>query len=230
MDKKLMKFYGTITAMILIAMFMLCKDKTAPGKIYAPDMAYSNTSEANGESPIATMVKGTSVKMASRLAPVGTIPHGTIPQNDQAKNEAFSHSYTYQHHFANSDEDKARAGSILKNPIASTPEVLKQGEEAYNTYCAVCHGKGGNGDGPLIIRADGSDGAFKAVPPAYSDRLKTLRDGEIFHSITYGKGMMGAHASQVSPSDRWKIIHYIKKLGGIGEGVAVVASADSTKH
>jgi mono/diheme cytochrome c family protein len=229
MDKKLMKFYGWVLGLILVALFMLCKDRQKPGRIYCPDMAYSNAKEANGESDIATKVKGTSVLMASRMPVAGTIPMGTIPQNDQAKSDAYVYGYTYQHHFANTDEDKAKAGAMLKNPYASTPEVLKQGENAYNTYCSVCHGKGGLGDGPLIIRADGSDGAFKAIPPAYAERLASLRDGEIFHSITYGKGMMGGHASQVSASDRWKIILYIKKLGGIGEAGAVVASADTTK-
>jgi mono/diheme cytochrome c family protein len=231
MDKNTTKFYIKIAVVICLAIWMVNKNYRKPGRIYAPDMAYSNAKETYAESDIPTRIKGTVHAMSARLPVEGTIPVGTIPAQF-AKNDAYALSYTYTRHFANNDADKARAGLLLKNPYTQTPEVLKEGEVAYLSKCAACHGKTGNGDGPLIIREDGTDGAFKAVPPAYSDRLKTLKDGEMFHSITYGKGMMGAHASQVSPDVRWKIICYIKKLGGLGDGNAVAvnaAAADTTK-
>ncbi|MBK7958796.1 MAG: c-type cytochrome [Bacteroidetes bacterium] len=222
MDNKTIKFYATILGMILLAIFMLSGNIRKPGRIYAPDMAYSNAGETYGESKIPTKVGDSMRYMASRLPVAGTIPFGTIPQNELAKNEAYAFSYTYMKHFANTPADKARAGALLKNPYMQTPEVLKEGEAAYITYCSNCHGKTGLGDGSLIIRADGTDGPFKAIPPSYADRLKTLRDGEIFHSITYGWNMMGGHASQVSPDDRWKIICYIKKLGGLPDNHTVI--------
>ena len=41
---------------------------------------------------------------------------------------------------------------------------------------------------------------------------KEISEGHIFHVITYGKGLMGAHGSQVSPDDRWRIARYVKEL------------------
>jgi len=32
----------------------------------------------------------------------------------------------------------------------------------------------------------------------------------MFHTITYGKGLMGAHASQLNKEERWKLVHYIR--------------------
>jgi mono/diheme cytochrome c family protein len=32
----------------------------------------------------------------------------------------------------------------------------------------------------------------------------------MFHSITYGKGVMGSYASQVTRAQRWMIIKYIR--------------------
>jgi mono/diheme cytochrome c family protein len=96
----------------------------------------------------------------------------------------------------------------------------------------ICHGKSGAGDGPLLIREDGSDGAYKSIPPNYSDKLKTLKDGEIYHTIVYGKNDMGGYATHIKPEDRWKLIHYIKKLGGVGETNASaepMTSKDSTQ-
>jgi hypothetical protein len=34
----------------------------------------------------------------------------------------------------------------------------------------------------------------------------------MFHSITYGKGLMGQHASQLNQLERWQIIEYVKLL------------------
>ena len=39
-----------------------------------------------------------------------------------------------------------------------------------------------------------------------------MNDGHIFHVITYGKGRMWPHASQVNPEERWKIVHYVHRL------------------
>ncbi len=35
-------------------------------------------------------------------------------------------------------------------------------------------------------------------------------DGEMYHSITVGYGIMGAHGSQIRQEDRWKVILYIR--------------------
>ena len=32
----------------------------------------------------------------------------------------------------------------------------------------------------------------------------------MFHTITYGKGLMGAHASQLTQEERWLLVMYIR--------------------
>ncbi|MEN8810342.1 MAG: hypothetical protein ABF272_03010, partial [Flavobacteriales bacterium] len=39
-------------------------------------------------------------------------------------------------------------------------------------------------------------------------------DGQMFYSITYGKGVMGAHASQLNQKERWQVINYINSMKG----------------
>ena len=85
------------------------------------------------------------------------------------------------------------------------------------------------GDGKLIIREDGSDGAYKAVPPKYSDRLVGMKDGEIFHSITYGKNLMGSYASQLTREQRWQVIHYIKSKQNKNKPAADATAAVAAK-
>jgi hypothetical protein len=50
--------------------------------------------------------------------------------------------------------------------------------------------------------------------------LKNLPEGKIFHTLTYGKGTMGSHASQLTQEERWKLVFYVQKLQGPKEVVS----------
>ena len=95
-----------------------------------------------------------------------------------------------------------------------------EAERLYLVNCGVCHGQKLDGNGPLHTRSDGTDGPYTAAPanfvnPAYqSGRIYNMAEGTMFHSITYGKNMMGSYASQVTPKQRWMIISYIKSKQG----------------
>ena len=97
------------------------------------------------------------------------------------------------------------AGRTLKNPLDSTAEVVASGKVLFDRYCEHCHGASGAGDG-LVGQV------FKGVTPYTSRAVKDKPEGHIFHVITHGKGRMGAHGSQVSVEDRWKIAKYVQTL------------------
>ncbi|UZD22346.1 cytochrome c [Algoriphagus halophytocola] len=96
------------------------------------------------------------------------------------------------------------AGAAMKNPIKLDDAVVDEGKRLYQLYCTPCHGAGGQGDGPVgnII-----GGVANLTGGAYTG----LSEGHIFHVITKGKGRMGAHGSQITPENRWKIVHYVKQ-------------------
>lgn len=171
----------------LILLFLVsCKhDNNDTGFAYMPDMAYSYAYETYGSSPNFS----DSITM---LTPVpGTVPREMIP-------------YQYTKSF----EEQQRAGQELVNPFEATKENLTRGQEQYTIYCAMCHGDQGKSDGYLV-----KNKLFPAQPIALSgDYVKNKPDGEIFHVITMGSlsGLMGAHGSQISQDDRWKIILYVK--------------------
>ena len=107
--------------------------------------------------------------------------------------------------------DKTKAGKLLKNPFQPTKENIERGKMKFNIYCALCHGKTGKGDGSITkLKRNGKK--IYPVPPAdlTSDFVQQKPDGEIYHVITMGSAVMGAHASQIKPDDRWKIVLYIK--------------------
>ena len=199
-----------------------------PGWIYMPDMTYSNAYEAYASTHHQTQ-DGEGI---SAMEPVnGTIPRGYIPNNDRLKSDSkFLNSYVFKNNFKNpikypklDNEQRKIAHDMLKNPYKRTNGVMAEGKVKYDIYCAVCHGLTGKGDGSIVVKKDGSDGPFVAIPPdltasaAKNGRLHGLTDGDMFYSITYGKNMMGGYYSQLKPEDRWKIIHYIQDMAGISD-------------
>ena len=90
------------------------------------------------------------------------------------------------------DEDRLAAG---------------EGKVAYEIYCISCHGETGDGQGYLFTSKK------YPYPPAslINEKALALKDGEIFHSITVGYGIMGAHGSMIRQEDRWNIILHIRE-------------------
>jgi len=130
--------------------------------------------------------------------------------------------------FKNTTDDYFRAGKELKNPYDSMDsKSVAQGKELYLKYCWQCHGQEGAGDGPLFASGKFPAPSWKTYK---SDYIRGIQQGRMFHTITYGKNLMGSHSSQVTPTERWKIIAFIKNLAwdGFKPEVKAEASADST--
>ena len=108
-------------------------------------------------------------------------------------------------HYYATPQEAERAGRELQNPVAVTAVTLAEGKRLYETFCLVCHGARGQGDGPLIPKIPN--------PPSYTtNRLLAMPDGQIFHVITMGSGKMPSYASQISDEERWTIIDYVRFL------------------
>lgn len=106
--------------------------------------------------------------------------------------------------FENSPAGRTEAGDQMENPIELTELTMNEGRRLYNLYCDHCHGEKGDGNGSIM------EAGKLPTMGAYYDKLKDRRAGEIFHTITYGKGIMGAHGSQVSPEHRWLIVNWVQ--------------------
>ena len=120
---------------------------------------------------------------------------------------------------------------LITYPIVYSESVEKDGEVLFGKYCVHCHGATGAGDGKVGAKLPGP-------PPAYNGALKNLPEGKIFHSITYGKGTMGSHASQLTQEERWKLVYYVQKLQGpktvavdsTAKVATVTATVEPAKH
>ena len=112
----------------------------------------------------------------------------------------------YQFHYGPGEEEAARAGRELTNPLRLSAETIEDGRALYQTYCLVCHGANGKGDGPLVVAGK------IPTPPAYSSvRVAAFPPGRLFHVVTMGTQKMPSYAALLTPGERWKVIAYVSQ-------------------
>ena len=155
------------------------------GYEFMPDMAHSLAYDAYSPNPIFRDGKTLQAPVPGTIAVGAALPF----------------------RYAATPQDAERAGRELRNPFPPSRAVLVRGQQVYTTFCAVCHGVRGAGDGPVIQTKKFPN------PPSYADRrLIDMPDGQMFHVITRGTELMPSYAGQISAEDRWKAIHYIRLL------------------
>jgi len=177
-----MKSLYKIALLVCISILVSsCHDKLKPNYQYMPNMYESVSYETYSESD--AFKNGNE----AQLPPSGTISRGFE---------------VYEYPNTTSGYDLAKAN--LKSPLDSTSVDLDKAKGLYDIYCAICHGKTGDGNGKLVTQ-----GKFLGVPN-YKDR--DINEGSIFHVETYGLNMMGSHANQLSAHERWLVSAYVMKL------------------
>jgi mono/diheme cytochrome c family protein len=102
------------------------------------------------------------------------------------------------------DFDLTNADERLANTRPSSPGSLETGRAYYETFCAVCHGSTGRGDGPLTRR-------FPAIPAVATPQVAGYTDAYIFAVISRGRGLMPEY-SRIPPTARWDIVNYLRTL------------------
>ncbi|MEN2981371.1 MAG: cytochrome c [Thermus sp.] len=96
-------------------------------------------------------------------------------------------------------------GGFADNPFAFTEAELVRGKALYGSFCAICHGPEGRGDGRVIPL-----GVPK--PRSYHDpAVKAMPEGYFYFAATNGFGRMLAYKSRIPERERWLIAHYIKR-------------------
>jgi mono/diheme cytochrome c family protein len=94
------------------------------------------------------------------------------------------------------------------NPVAASPEVLRDARLHFADHCAVCHANDGSGSTMM------GEGLYPKPPDLRSKETQKLSDGELFWIIENGVRFTGMPAfSGHGPSeDSWKLVHFIRHL------------------
>ena len=192
-----MKTFNIAAAIVFAASISSCNHNfdqipvhETPRGEYAPNMyvseAYEPVTVVDDSTSDAYNVMPYNNGSNLRLPVAGTIKRGAMP-----------------YHISKDSLEYANA--TLVSPIQPTEQVLSEGQVLFNRFCSHCHGESGEGDGPVNEKLQG-------VANLKSATLKGVNAGHIFHVITYGKGRMLQHASQLEPLERWKISLYVKEV------------------
>lgn len=184
-------FLGVLMLGILLLAVFVGRDMSRPNYEFMPDMKYSSAYGAFSENP--NFSNGRTLQ-----PPVeGTIARGELPL-----------------HYGITEKEAKRAGEQLANPLASDKKKLlrsvQRGANVYRVYCVVCHAPSGVLDDinklPLVKRS-----IFRPKPVATGDSLK-MKDGQLFHILTYGQRAMEPFAGQLTRRQRWDAVNFVRDL------------------
>ena len=104
----------------------------------------------------------------------------------------------------------------VANPRTRTSASINRGKFVYETYCLLCHGAGGHGDGPISAEAGGP---FAGVRSLVTDTLGRRSDGYLYGVIvnaqTTGRALMPRYGDKIRGTDRWDLVNYVRTLQGL---------------
>lgn len=203
-----MKKVSIITVIVLGIFIWSCGGvKREPSRVYMPDMAYSRAYET-----YASTANLDSLGIHYDKLPVpGTIKRGELFPFPYAQDKV-------------GDSTNYVLSKQVPNPLDSmNAGQMKEAERLYLVNCGICHGPNLDGNGPLY---NSGNGPYAAAPK----NLITLvmPDGQMFYSITYGKGQMGPYGPQLSTTQRWMIVNYIKSKQSAGKSGAAASGTSAT--
>lgn len=225
---------GLMLAAVSTVMLGSCvSDKDSAGLEYMPDMYRSPAIEPYVDYGEVRNKQYEDMKMSqSALTP----PYGTIPYfGNDAENIALMLSWNIDpfeqfkithglvnYNFSKDNTYETEASLMTVNPYRLTAnnadDIFANGKKLYTANCAHCHGAKGDGNGQMV-----EIGVYAGVPD-YANKTE-LSTGQLFYSIYYGKGSMGAHASIVNKKEIWTLVHYIRRFQDPEYGKALEEAA-----
>jgi mono/diheme cytochrome c family protein len=100
------------------------------------------------------------------------------------------------------------------NPVAATPESIKEGARVYAVWCRSCHGLRARGDGitapPGTKPANLTDAEWKHGGTDAAI-FKTIREGIAPFEV------MKPQKGNISDTDIWNIVNYLRSLAQVNK-------------
>lgn len=213
-------------------------DQNFPGSEYMPDMGHSVAQEANAFNyyHYNTWDSASTIRLKDLAYPglpvQGTVPRGyagvyfAAGKGEQSSdvigqlrgagavnNIAVPVNGHVPYYYSDSEAERARAtAEIIANPFPITAKGLERGKELYTIFCSICHGEKGDGVG-YLVSDENPNVKYPAAPANFLlDDFVTSSNGRYYHSIMYGRNVMGSYKDKISYEERWQVIHYIRSL------------------
>lgn len=195
---RLLAGFAIVTA-VLVG-FLGCQGQKGPGRplMIFFDMVFQPKYQAQGESAYFEN------RMAMRPQVPGTIAFsGNDYETEAGKLEPNPDFLQEDEGFYTGKVGEEWLGQM---PVSFDRVTLARGQQRFKIYCSVCHGMTGAGTGIV------SEYNFVGIANLLDKRIQDMPDGEIFATISNGKGLMASYATQIKPADRWAIVAYLRAL------------------
>ncbi len=98
-----------------------------------------------------------------------------------------------------------RQARDIPNPLPETDAMVAEGATLYDTYCALCHGAEGRGDGQLAS-------FYRRMPDLTMRYVLNYPDGFVYTIIREGGRNMPRFADALSVDERWALVHFLGTL------------------
>jgi len=107
-------------------------------------------------------------------------------------------------------ENATPSDGLPVNPEPGDLTSATRGGMLFAQNCARCHGSGGRGDGPEGVNLPSRPRDLTAP------RMHDLTDGEIFQTISAGRGYMPSWGDRLSEVQIWDLVNYVRTLSPEG--------------
>ena len=195
MPKPVVALILIVTAAAVVPFALVARSRTAtsekPHWHIIPDMDFQVKNRAQSKNELF------GDRRASRAPVSGTVALGEVKADD---------------HLYRGIQDGKWATRFPPSMEIST-RVVQRGQQRYQIYCQPCHGATGDGKGMIAKRAL-TVPVMGWNPPSdlLQDYIVRQPHGQIFNTISNGKGGMMGYGSQISEADRWAIVMYVRAL------------------
>ena len=119
-------------------------------------------------------------------------------------------------------------GKNDKNPVAYTPDAVKEGAEHFQHHCQICHGLDGQATGvPFANKMS------PPVPDLTSKDVQEYADGQLKWIIENGIGPSGMPGWKgiLTDEEMWNMVHYIRHLPARGSlGAPAIYKEEAEEH
>jgi len=171
---------------------------TKPPLYIFPDMDWQQKYKPQGENHFFNDERD------DRPVVAGTIPRGYSWEMKKVFSKDYEYALALNPSLYTGKDEK---GDWIKEfPVEVNHDLMALGQKKFTCFCMVCHGASGDGNG--ITREYG----MIATASYHVDRLREMAIGEIFNTVTDGKGQMNSYADKLSPYERWAVIAYVRAL------------------
>jgi mono/diheme cytochrome c family protein len=200
-----------LTGIALVAVFGF-RGQTSTGSPVEvfPDMV--RQMKVRAQAPLAFFADG----RGSRVPVAGTVPIGyEMPKSNSEASPGAApvppEINEHPHIGFSGGTDYFNTGKMGDNwgtglPMKVDAALMQRGQQRFNINCAICHGPAALGNG--MTKQYG----LTTVVSLQDERIRKMSDGEIFNTITNGKNTMMSYGPNVTVTDRWAIIAYLRAL------------------